>query len=385
MTQNMHTHHLAAVVITHNLPDSADARFGLRQLKSLCSPKTRWLIGMTLEQALALLPEHGADELVLWLDNAWLTPDVCCIPRLVAALQQGADVAWACDATQPVPMPAPAYATLRGMERFVAEHPVFQVSVSSQHKASLGLASRSGWGLFLSHSASAVRVAGAWAHDASTYFDNQRREVLALLPDRLHKMLDVGGGSGGFLRLVKQTQSQVVTHLVELSASAAAVARTSAGIDHVWEGPFQEWQTTDRYDCISFLDVLEHFADPEAALLHAKSLLSPTGAILMSLPNVGHWSVVADLLEGRWDWATAGIHCYTHVRFFTRQTIVDMLCRVGLQAQAWDTVQAPCPVDWRSQWLSPRLQLDESSLDSYSYLVRAIPNPTHGPEQARCP
>jgi hypothetical protein len=61
------------------------------------------------------------------------------------------------------------------------------------------------------------------------------------------------------------------------------------------------------------------------------------------------------------------------VRFFTRQTIIDMLRRVGLHAQHWETVQVPCPPDWKTQWHTPRLQLDADSLDVYAYLIRAVP------------
>lgn len=170
---------------------------------------------------------------------------------------------------------------------------------------------------------------------------------------------------------VKEAHPQVQTQLVELTAMAAAKARSKPGIDQVWIGSFFDWYPSTRYDCISFLDVLEHLVDPEQALLHAKSLLSPTGVIVMSIPNVGHWSVVADLLEGCWDWAPAGIHCYTHVRFFTRRTIEDMLLRVGLKAQEWLPVKVPCQPDWRAQWHTPGLTLDADALDVYAYVLRA--------------
>jgi 2-polyprenyl-3-methyl-5-hydroxy-6-metoxy-1,4-benzoquinol methylase len=365
--------HPDVVVFAQGLPDSGDARFGLRVLQSLWSPQTQVVLGMTLAQGLALAPARSEDEWVLWVQSPWVTPEAHCIARLAAALQGGADVAWACDSLQPAPMPPAAYATLRGMERFVAAHAVQAVPVASDHQAHFGLATRAGWRQYLAGAAQVVRVAGAWVHDASGYFGGERREVLPLLPPQMTTLLDVGGGEGGFLTAVKQTQPQVFTQLVELTAGAAAVARTKPEIDAVWVGSFFVWQPATRYDCISFLDVLEHLVDPEAALSHAKSLLSPTGAVVMSLPNVGHWSVVADLLEGRWDWATAGIHCYTHVRFFTRQTIIDMLRRVGLHAQHWETVQVPCPPDWKTQWHTPRLQLDADSLDVYAYLIRAVP------------
>lgn len=365
--------HPDAVVFTQGLPDSSDARFGLRLLQSFCRPDTSMALGMTLEQGLEFLPARNENELVLWTQSAWLTPERHCLPRLLAALRRGADVAWACDSEQPFSMHPAAYATLRGMERFVTEHSVQSVSVATDHQAKFGLATRAGWQKFLADRAQVVRVEGAWVHDASSYFGSERREVLPLLPPKMQKMLDVGGGEGGFLAAVKEAQPQVFTQLVELSSTAAAIARTKAGIDGVWVGSFFDWQPADRYDCISLLEVLEHVVDPEQALLHAKNLLSPTGMVLMSVPNVSHWSVVADLLEGRWDWATEGIHCYTHVRFFTRHTIDDMLSRVGLIALEWFPVKVPCPPDWRETWRVPGLTVDADALDVYAYVVCAAP------------
>ncbi len=51
--------------------------------------------------------------------------------------------------------------------------------------------------------------------------------------------------------------------------------------------------------------------------------------MLLSVPNVGHHSVVRDLLAGRWDYLPMGLLCYTHYRFFCRSTLEDWLGRCG--------------------------------------------------------
>ena len=374
----MTTFGIDIVILGQGLPDSADARFGLRLLQSQWSAHTRVLSGLTLAEGLNLL--HLQDNaLVLWVDGPWISPDRQCLPLLYSTLQGNpvVDVAWACASTDPAPMPTADYATMRGMERFVGSHPV-QVTATPNpmhpiEMGKFGLASREGWFKFLAGDAEVVRVSGAWVHDSGDYFGGERREVLPLLPHDMNHILDVGGGEGGFLCAVKEVYPHARTQLVELTEMAAAKAKSKPGIDEVWVGSFFDCYPSVRYDCICFLDVLEHLVDPEQALLHAKSLLSPTGVIVMSIPNVGHWSVVADLLEGRWDWAPAGIHCYTHVRFFTRRTIEDMLLRVGLKAQEWLSVKVPCQPDWRAQWHTPGLTVDADALDVYAYVVRASP------------
>ena len=60
-----------------------------------------------------------------------------------------------------------------------------------------------------------------------------------------------------------------------------------------------------------------------------RRLLRPGGRIVLSIPNVGHYSVVEDLLAGRWDYLPIGLLCYTHFRFFTRATLASWLERLG--------------------------------------------------------
>lgn len=366
---------LSVVVLGKGLPDSDDARFGLRLLQAQWPTSCRVLLGMALADALAVLPTDDA-ALLLWVDGPWVSPDARCLERLHAALADFAgevDVAWACDSKNPAPMGTPNYATGRGMERFVNGADVHSVPVRHPEMGVLGLATVAGWRKHLAKCAHAVRVVGAWAHDASGYFGGERREVLPLLPSGMTYLLDVGGGEGGFLCAAKAAHPEVFTQLVELTPAAAALARTKPEVDAVWQGSFYDWIPTDRCDCISFLDVIEHLVDPERALLHARGLLAQGGSVVLSIPNVGHWSVVADLLEGRWDWAPAGIHCYTHVRFFTRRTIEDMLQRCGYVVDAWQAVKVTCRADWLTQWQTSGLDQDLDSLETYAYLLRAHP------------
>lgn len=361
------------VIRAGNPPDAGDAQFGLRALQTLWTAQTRVLVGMDWTQALALLPADAQGQMLV-LDGAWLSVDSRCLERLDWALRQGADVAQACDSSQPEPMQPVAYATLRGMERFVNLHPVAVHPVDAATAcARFELGTVAGWRKRQAGTGQVVRVSGAWAHDSSGFFSSAREEMLPLVPTDARTAVDVGGGEGGFLSALKAQQPKIRTQLVELTEGAAAQARGRQGVDAVWVGDFQNWAPDERFDCISFLDVIEHMVDPEQALRHARSLLSDKGCVVMSIPNVGHWSVMADLLEGRWDWAPSGIHCYTHVRFFTRQSIEDMLTRVGLRAEAWLPVVVPGPTEWLGHWQqSPGLSVDVSALNVYAYGVRAV-------------
>lgn len=361
--------------------------------------------------------------LVLMLAHPWVTIEWRAIDRLVSALTlpDGADrfdLVQACDSKNPAPMAAGGYATLRGMERFVDVHEVRSLPLAP-------LATDTGAGAAPVHSAALLqlttvgnwrrslargprwqaqtdarvparpkpeperqterttstqpglrvgRVSGAFVHDASAYFSSDRRDVLGLIALDAYRFLDVGGGEGNFLRLLKSTRS-CHTALVEITASVAQAARFNGAADEVWVGDFLDFKPLMQFDCVSFLDMLEHVERPESYLAHARTMLSAKGRVLASVPNVGHWSVVADLLEGRWDLTSSGIHCVTHLRFFTLKSIEDLLNRSGYKLQQVERVLAPCRQDWLAQW-SPSLGLnvDLESLNTYAYLVVAAPN-----------
>jgi 2-polyprenyl-3-methyl-5-hydroxy-6-metoxy-1,4-benzoquinol methylase len=95
----------------------------------------------------------------------------------------------------------------------------------------------------------------------------------------------------------------------------------------------QGWSTEvdTKFDLITFGDVLEHLVDPSATLREAKTLLNPGGRILISLPNIAHWSIRAKLLLGRWEYQPTGLMDYTHLRFFTTITGRRMIEAAGYE------------------------------------------------------
>ena len=95
------------------------------------------------------------------------------------------------------------------------------------------------------------------------------------------------------------------------------------------------------FDAILFGDVLEHLENPAAALARVRPWLAPGGVLIASVPNVGHWSVIADLLEGRFDYVPYSILSGTHVRFFTRRTFEDLFDACGYSVRAIEAVRCP--------------------------------------------
>ncbi|MFA6499004.1 MAG: class I SAM-dependent methyltransferase [Desulfurivibrionaceae bacterium] len=184
-------------------------------------------------------------------------------------------------------------------------------------------------------------IAGhAFVHSYADYYFNSRAEMLRLLPETVRTLLDVGGGEGNFGKIFMSERGGKAT-LLEPNPSMAGAARLK-GLA-VLEGDFQSVVLQERYDCVTFLDVLEHMADPLEALIKARQALRPRGNVLLSVPNVGHWSVVWDLLEGSFEYLPAGILCNTHLRFFTRAGLETVLHDAGFTVERWENITAPLP------------------------------------------
>jgi 2-polyprenyl-3-methyl-5-hydroxy-6-metoxy-1,4-benzoquinol methylase len=146
--------------------------------------------------------------------------------------------------------------------------------------------------------------------------------MLKYIPTCARKILDVGCASGGFGKNLKRT-ADVEVWGVEPCEAAAKVAAES--LDHVFSKPFDRALDLPQnyFDCVIFNDVLEHFVDPFDALDYSKSLLNDSGVVVASLPNVRYFGNICRLLIDKdWKYCDNGILDRTHLRFFTKRSIV---------------------------------------------------------------
>jgi len=152
------------------------------------------------------------------------------------------------------------------------------------------------------------------------YFEFDRPEVRALVPAGARRVLDVGCGAGALGAALREEREGIEVFGLELFPDAAARARErldgvlEANLDELDELPWDR----GSFDAMVFGDVLEHLHDPHRLLRVLRPWLSGDGALVCSIPNVGHWSVVLPLLtKDRWHYEDAGLLDRTHVHFFT--------------------------------------------------------------------
>jgi 2-polyprenyl-3-methyl-5-hydroxy-6-metoxy-1,4-benzoquinol methylase len=146
-------------------------------------------------------------------------------------------------------------------------------------------------------------------------------------------VLDVGGGSGWHLDMIRRTDRRVaVTQVVDMDPGAAELAR-SKGHDY-YCGIIEDYQTDRRYDLVLLLNLIEHVADPLAILTKVRSMLSPQGVVLVKTPN--YESLDARCFRHR-NWA--GYHCPRHWVLFTRESFTGMAARAGLGVRRFTYTQ----------------------------------------------
>ncbi len=181
---------------------------------------------------------------------------------------------------------------------------------------------------------------GAYLHRYGEMNGQARRDLASKVPPGARAVLDVGCSRGATaVHLKKSGQVRVVG--IEPDAEDASAALRL--YDRVLAVPLEDVREEfpGEFDAILFGDVLEHLVDPSAALARVRPWLSPDGVVIASVPNLGHWSVVADLLDGRFEYVPYSILSGTHIRFFTRQTLHDLFEASGYRIETIETVTFP--------------------------------------------
>ncbi len=93
--------------------------------------------------------------------------------------------------------------------------------------------------------------------------------------------------------------------------------------------PPEEFGSLFPSDCWIFGDCLEHLRDPWRIVRMVRESISPDGCMLVCLPNAQHWSVQMRLATGQFHYEDSGLLDRTHLRWFTRTTMISMFSQAG--------------------------------------------------------
>ncbi|MDY7539941.1 glycosyltransferase [Undibacterium sp. 5I1] len=224
-----------------------------------------------------------------------------------------------------------------------------------------------------------MSVAQRYSYDINIDERTAAAEVVRLT-GKNKRVLELGPGPGTILRYLER-HSHCLVSAVELDPECVASLQRVCDIavegdldKNDWLNKFQGQQ----FDVIIAADVLEHLKNPWQCLENARTLLAPTGFIIISIPNVGHNSILASLISGRFPYQPRGLLDRTHLRFFTRHDFEKALLATGFLPSEWHAINMlPESAELGHNWLdlsqSQQAMLNANPYgNDYQYVVKAF-------------
>jgi 2-polyprenyl-3-methyl-5-hydroxy-6-metoxy-1,4-benzoquinol methylase len=144
-------------------------------------------------------------------------------------------------------------------------------------------------------------------------------------------VLDVGAADGSVARQLVERGCRVVGIEIDPEAAAAAeryCERVVVGDIDVLDLNAAVPETD--FDVVLLLDVLEHLRHPVGALKMFAERAKPDGRLIISLPNVTHAALRLQLLSGRFQYTDKGLLDRTHLHFFDRPAVEQLIAEAGL-------------------------------------------------------
>jgi 2-polyprenyl-3-methyl-5-hydroxy-6-metoxy-1,4-benzoquinol methylase len=166
--------------------------------------------------------------------------------------------------------------------------------------------------------------------------------IAATIPRKdLTRVLDVGCSKGGLFRLLPVGSILylgVEPHLEDFK-EAQRLGVPVLNLDALKAIK----ETRDQFDFVIYADVLEHIANPEKILIETHRVMAPGSKVIVSVPNIAHFSIRLLLLFGKWNYTQRGILDNTHLRFFTRKSLGQFARKNDYKVVRW--FYTPIPIE----------------------------------------
>lgn len=162
-------------------------------------------------------------------------------------------------------------------------------------------------------------------------------DLLTLIPSEVKTLVEIGCSSGALAREYKKINRHCHYIGVDIVPEYVKLAKrfcdTAIALDiETADSVFLREKLSS--ECWIFADSLEHLRDPWALLSKIRKIIPANGCIVACIPNAQHWSVQARLSIGDFRYQDMGLLDKTHLRWFTRATIVEMFENAGFQIVA---------------------------------------------------
>jgi 2-polyprenyl-3-methyl-5-hydroxy-6-metoxy-1,4-benzoquinol methylase len=164
------------------------------------------------------------------------------------------------------------------------------------------------------------------------YFEKPRPEMMAFVPKTVEKTIEFGCSNGLFSNSVKQTFG---AESWGVDIDPVAIESAKKVLDRAILGEAMQVLTDlpqAYFDCVICNDFLEHIHNPQEFLTALRPYVKDSANLICSLPNVRYWKNIKEVLIGKdWRYREEGILDSTHLRFFTKKSMIRLMSDSGLK------------------------------------------------------
>lgn len=144
-------------------------------------------------------------------------------------------------------------------------------------------------------------------------------------------ILEFGPATGEMTRFLQESLHCNV-YIVEKNKEAfrQAINYAKHGIcDDILSFSWVKEYSHIKFDFILFSNVLEHISQPDQVLKEAYNLLSDSGVLLISIPNIAHNDILLNLYESKFNYTENGLLDQTHIHFWGYQNLIPFFDSCG--------------------------------------------------------
>ena len=164
---------------------------------------------------------------------------------------------------------------------------------------------------------------------SKNYYSYIRHDLMEFLDKKKYsKVLEIGAAYGDTLFYLKEKSLADEVVGIDLFQDEENLNNYKK-VDKFIFGNINEIDLSEYknyFNLILLPDVLEHIYDPKKTLNIVYNLLKEDGEICVSMPNIRHYSAFVKIfLKGDFKYDEIGIFDYTHVRFYCKKNIQELL------------------------------------------------------------
>lgn len=167
--------------------------------------------------------------------------------------------------------------------------------------------------------------------------DIYNQDLYNLIPDNLSSIIEIGSGSGALAKAIKLRSPNTHYIGVEIIEEYAILSKRYCDavlIGNIEKPDHELTSLIQNASAIVFSDVLEHLYNPWQTLQSLSTLIPKDCSIFASIPNIQHWSIIFGLISGNFKYTDSGLLDKTHLRFFTKSTIISLFNSNGFEVKS---------------------------------------------------